>query len=121
MPKLRMLMVAYDFGTPNPLENPLKLKAILESSEGYLHYLARVGFVTRKPMGELTDQLAPLLGATGGRLMIFEVKPNYNGWLPRMLGLGFPTASRASKHLINLINPSSIERERPSVPIPCAF
>ena len=84
MPKLRMLMVAYDFGTPNPLENPLKLKAILESSEGYLHYLARVWrVVTGRPMGELTDQLAPLLGATGGRLMIFEVKPNYNGWLPK--------------------------------------
>jgi hypothetical protein len=79
--KRRLLLLV----THNQLEaaSASEVSKILEKQESWWHWLPLSWMVvTDQTPDALVSSLNPHLGKTG-RVLVIEVKPNYQGWLPK--------------------------------------
>jgi len=78
----RVLLVTYEFNPPSP-EKREELDGILKADVGWAHYLAPTWLiVTDRSAHDFASTIIHLF-KDADRLLVIEVKPGYQGWLPR--------------------------------------
>jgi hypothetical protein len=78
----RMYLVTYDL-PPFEIEKHQKVAEAIQAAGSWWHYLASSWIlVTEKTPSEVSNLIVPHLRDGKGRLLVIEVKGNYQGWLP---------------------------------------
>jgi hypothetical protein len=80
-PRKRLLLATYDLSVATE-EQRAAIYEALKSSDGWWHHIDSTWLLfTDKTPEQLVDRMTPHL-TKSNRLLIIEVKPNYQGWLP---------------------------------------